>query len=389
VAKLIQDGAALGIGVREVDLTRTSDVGRFIDLPFALYRAQPLWTPPLRSEMRERMNPARNHFFRHSEAVFMVAERRGSVVGRIAVLNHALYNEKHQDDTAFFHWFECVDDQAVADALFEAAAAWALGRGLRRVLGPMGFVQPEPPGILVRGFEHEGTANVPWHFPYYERLVLNAGFLPHSDHMSGYVDRSMPFPEKLVAYADASLQRWGLEVRAFSTKGELWDLAGRFYDAYLESFSAVPDFYPMIPEEFEALAGRMIELADPSTMKFLLRHGEVVGFLLAFRDITPGLRKARGNMLPFGWWHLMRSLARSDQCNIIALGVLPGHQMGGVNLALYSELIKTLWPSHYTRAEIVHVLETNLNTFGDMGSLGARWHKCHRVFGRDLGDATA
>ncbi|HMD61996.1 MAG TPA: hypothetical protein VKG78_11220, partial [Opitutaceae bacterium] len=88
---------------------------------------------------------------------------------------------------------------------------------------------------------------------------------------------------------------------------------------------------------------------------------------------------------PFGWWHLLRSLATSEQCNIIALGVLYEHRKGGANLALYSELIKTLWPSRFKRAEIIQVSAANISTHGDMGRLGAKWHKCHRVYGRELG----
>jgi len=377
--------ARLQVPVREVDLGCMEDVARFIDLPYRLYRREPLWTPPLRSEIRERMSPSTNGFFRHSEAAFFVADRSGPVVGRIAALSNRFYNEKHHNDTAFFYWFECVDDQSVADSLFAAAAAWARERGLRRIIGPLGFVQPDPPGILVHGFEYEGTANVPWNFPYYERLVARAGFEAHTDHMSGYLDRGFPYPEKLVAYADSSLERWGLTVRSFATKKELWAWAEPFYKAYLESFSEAADFYPMTPEEFEALAARMIGLASPSTMKVLLRGQELIGFLLAFRDITPGLRRARGDLLPFGWWHLLRSLATSEQCNIIALGVLYEHRKGGANLALYSELIKTLWPSRFKRAEIIQVSAANISTHGDMGRLGAKWHKCHRVYGRELG----
>ncbi len=375
------------VRVREVDLAQAADVRRFIEFPFELYRAAPQWTPPLRLEMRQLMDPRRNAFFRHSQAGFFTAERSGRVVGRIAALRHRFYNEKHQNDTAFFHWFECIDDAAVAHALFAAAEAWAGERGCRRMLGPIGFIQPDPPGILVTGFEHEGTMNVPWHFPYYERLVTTAGFAPHTDYISGYFDRSYPYPAEMIARADAAREKWGYTVKSFQTKKELWAWTERFFKTYLEAFSEVADFYPMSPPEFETLATNMLQVADPAAIKLVLRGDDVIGFLLSFRDVTPGLRRARGNLLPFGWWHLLRNLQTSRQCNIIALGVLPRHQKGGANLALFAELVRTLFASKFERAEIVQIVRSNLNTYGDMSRLGAKWDKCHRVFRREFAAA--
>jgi hypothetical protein len=377
--------AATGpVTIREISLAAKTDVARFIGFQFELYRGVPQWTPPVWLEMEEFLDPGKNGFFAHSTGGFFLAERAGATVGRIAALRQRFYNEKHQNDTAFFYWFESVDDAAVAAALFAAAEAWARARGLRRMLGPIGFTQPDPPGILVRGFEHEGTMNVPWHFPYYERLVTAAGFAPHTDYLSGYLDRSMAFPQELVTHGEAARQRGGYTIKAFKNKAEMRAWVPRFFRTYLDAFASVPDFYAMSPREFEVLVDKMLLIADPSALKLLLEHGEVLGFLLSFRDITPGLRKSGGRLLPFGWWHILRSLRQTRQCNIIALGVLPERQKGGANLALIAELLNTLKASRYDRAEIVQIVGGNMNTHGDMTRLGAKWDKCHRVFRREF-----
>lgn len=375
--------------VREVDLADHRQVARFIKLPFDLYRGVPQWTPPLKMDMQRLMDPRRNAFFRHSQAGFFLAERGGRPAGRIAAIRQRFYNEKHHNDTAFFYWFESVDDSAVSAALFTAAEDWARSRGCRRMLGPIGFTQPDPPGILVRGFEHEGTVNVPWHFPYYERLVEAAGFASHTDYLSGYFDRSFKVPADLMAQADQAAARWGYTVRGYRTKKEMWEWVSRSFDTYLEAFGTVPDFFPMSPEEYEKLAEDMITLAEPSAMKVLFRGEELHGFLLGIRDITPGLRRARGRLLPFGWWHLLRSLRASRQCNIIGLGVVPGHRRGGANLVLFASLIRTLSALDMDRAEIVQVVASNINTTGDMTRFGARWDKCHRVYRREFDPAPA
>lgn len=372
------------VSVREIDLANRRDVARFIEFPFQLYRAVPQWTPPLRLEMAELMDPKKNGFFVHSTGGFFLAERGGAVVGRIAALRQRFYNEAHQNDTAFFYWFESVDDQAVADALFGAAEAWARARGLRRMIGPVGFTQPDPPGILVRGFEHEGTMNVPWHFPCYERLVTATGWVPHTDYLSGYLDRSMTFPAELVTHGTAAAARGGYTIKQFKDRAEMRAWVPKFFRTYLDSFASVPDFFAMSSREFESLVEKMLLVADPAVIKLVLQGGQVLGFLLSFRDITPGLRRSRGRLLPFGWWHLLRSRATSRQCNVIALGVLPGLQRGGANLALITELLTTLRDSTYERVEIVQIVGGNLNTHGDMTRLGARWDKCHRVYRREF-----
>jgi hypothetical protein len=376
--------AAGAITVREIDLAAKAEVARFIDFPFGLYRDVPQWTPPLRLEMAELMDPRKNGFFDHSAGGFFLAERAGAVVGRIAALRQRFYNEKHQNDTAFFYWFESVDDQGVADALLGAAEAWARERGLRRMIGPIGFAQSDPPGILVRGFEHEGTMNVPWHFPHYERLVTAAGYAAHTDYLSGYFDRTMKFPGEVATHGASALQRGGYTIKRFKDKAELRAWAPQFFRTYLEAFTHVPDFFAMSPREFEALMDKMLLVADPAVIKLLLEGDEVLGFLLSFRDITPGLRRSGGRLLPFGWWHLLRSRAQSRQCNVIALGVLPERQKGGANLALFAELLSTLRDSAYDRAEIVQIVGGNLNTHGDMTRLGAKWDKCHRVYRREF-----
>ncbi|MEY2882161.1 MAG: hypothetical protein RLZZ15_4541 [Verrucomicrobiota bacterium] len=372
------------LAVREIDLADARAVARFIGFPFRLYRGVPQWTPPLRLEMAELMDPRKNGFFDHSTAGFFLAERDGETVGRIAALRQRFYNEAHQNDTAFFYWFEAVDDEGVARALLAAAEAWARARGLRRMIGPIGFTQPDPPGILVRGFEHEGTMNVPWHFPYYERLLLAAGAEPHTDYLSGYLDCRAAPPPELIAHGRAALARGGYAIKGFASRAELRAWAGRFFPIYLAAFESVPDFFAMSPREFNALMDRMLLVADPAAIKLLLAGDEVLGFLLSFQDLTPGLRRSGGRLLPFGWWHLWRSRARSRQLNIIALGVLPEKQKGGANLALIAELLATLQRSRYARAEIVQIVGGNMNTHGDMTRLGARWDKCHRVFGREF-----
>ena len=376
--------AAPSIVTREIDPSHRTDVDRFIELPFRLYRDCPCWTPPLRVEMRDRMDPRKNKFFEHSSAAFILAEKAGAVVGRIAVLKHRFYNEVHQNDTAFFYWFEAENEQPVADALFAAAESWARSRGLRRLLGPIGFIQPDPPGILVRGFEHEGTVDVPWHFPYVENLVTGAGLAQHRDYLSGYLARNVPLPPALAKTGAQTLQDLGYRSLLLGGRREIKSWAGQFYETYLTAFETVPDFYAMSLRDFEDLMDRLSLVIDVQRSQGITDGENLVGFILCFRDITPGLRRARGRLFPFGWWHLLLSRLRSKQCNIIAMGVLPAYQKGGANLGMLAEFLRTVRNGNDDRTEIIQIVDGNLNTHGDMSRLGASWDKVHRVYRREF-----
>jgi hypothetical protein len=380
--------AAPSIATRVIDSSLRADVDRFIELPFRLYRDSPCWTPPLRVEMRDRMNPRKNKFFEHSSAAFILAEKAGAVVGRIAVLKHRFYNEVHQNDTAFFYWFEAENEQPVADALFAAAESWARSRGLRRLLGPIGFIQPDPPGILVRGFEHEGTVDVPWHFPYMGNLLTAAGFAQHRDYLSGYLERGIPLPPALAKTGAQTLQDLGYRSQLLGDRREIKSWAGQFYDTYLTAFEAVPDFYAMSQRDFQDLMNRLSLVIDVKRSQGITDGENLVGFILCFRDITPGLRRARGRLFPVGWWHLLLSRLRSKQCNIIAMGVLPAYQKGGANLGMLAEFLRTVRSGGDDRTEIVQIVDGNLNTHGDMTRLGASWDKVHRIYRREFANIT-
>ena len=132
-----------------------ADLRRFIDLPYRLHRGDPTWVAPLRMDVRAILDRRRNPFFEHAEAEYYLAERDGAVVGRIAAIRNDAHGAFHPEErhVGFFGFFECVNDQAVADALFGAAAAWLKDRGLTTLRGPTSFSTNDECGLLVDGFD--------------------------------------------------------------------------------------------------------------------------------------------------------------------------------------------------------------------------------------------
>jgi hypothetical protein len=371
--------------IQRLDPTDRSDVRRYVEFPFQLYRDSPLWVPPFVNEVRTQLDPQRHPFYQHSEAAFFLALEGKDVVGRIAVLDNARYNEVHDKRTAFFYQFEAVDDRTVSQALFDAAFDWARGRGLDLIWGPKGFMSGDGQGMLVEGFEHRPAIGIAYNFPYYGELLGSAGLEKKFDFLSAYMDREMSLPERFLEVAERVKRRSGFHSVNFRTKAELRAMIPRVAAVYNDSFVEVQGYVPMTDVEAQAVGERILAIADPSLIKLLMKGDEIVGFVLAYPDVSAALQRCRGRMWPTGWIHLMREFRRTRWVNFNGAAILEKYRGLGGNALLYSELYYTLIDHpQYDYADLVQVQETNTRMVQELQALGVKLYKRHRVYERAL-----
>lgn len=366
--------------IRAIDHNDTTNIKRFADLPYQIYRNQPLWVPPMRSEVELLFDRDRHPFYETSEAQFILAERGGETIGRLVVLDNRDYNEYTGRSDAFFCYFESVEDQAVAEALFEAGISWARSRGLTRMIGSRGLLHGDGLGILVEGFQHLPALGIPYNPPYYAEMLETIGFRKLHDYHSGYLTDQYELPERLHRIAERVKQRRRYWVREFRTKDELRDAAPLIREVYNTAFAEAPDFYPMGEREVELVAERLLVVARPDLIKLVYQDRDLVGFLFAYPNIGPGIRRARGRMLPFGWIPILWELRTTRRLDINGVGVMPEHQGAGANAVMYAELERALRGSRFTHADTVQVRDDNLKSMGDNTALGVTWYKRHRIY---------
>jgi len=372
--------------VRRLDTTRRKDRRQFIRFPFDLYQDYPQWVPPLIPDMRLALNRGRYPFYRTSEADFYVAEKDGQTLGRIAVLENRPYNDFHKTRTAFFYYFEAVDDAQVARALFDAAFAWARKRGMDHIVGPNGLLRGDGHGLLVEGFEHRPAVGIAYNPPYYERLVLDAGFSQSHDYFSGYLDRSYVLPQRFRRVAERVKAKRGYWVRSFTSKRELLELVPAFHKVYQEAFVQVWGYYPVTEAEIETLVRRIASIADPRLIKVVMKGQEPIGFAIAYPDVSAALQRVRGRLWPFGWIHLMVEAKRTRWINFNGVGILPEYQGAGANVMLYNEISETFQNNkfRFQHGDFVQVADSNIESLGEAAALGISWYKRHRVYQRPL-----
>ena len=268
------------------------DLRRFVDLPWRLYdaRRHPQWVPPLRMAVHDALDRKRNPFYRDADRELFLAVRDGAVVGRIAAIENRAHNRFHGDRVGFWGFFECVDEQPVADALFAAAERWLAGRGLDTLRGPMNPSTNYECGLLVQGFEHRPSFMTAWNPPYYDALCTGAGLQKARDLLGFWFDgetTGYALPEFVARQAERALSSGRLTFRDMDPARFDEEVAG-LWAIYNDAWERNWGFVPMSEAEFLHMAKDMKSLLDPRFAFVAELEGEPVGFMLGAPGLQPG-----------------------------------------------------------------------------------------------------
>jgi len=277
----------LPVAIERVEHPRGAPARHFIKFPHTLYQGCEQWVPWFNRSMRNLF--ARKHpFFSHSDADFFVAMRNGSCVGRIAVLHNRPLNEKLGEQSASFYFYDAIDDQSVSSALFDTAARWARDRGLGKLTGPTLFGAATGHGILIDGFEHRAAMTMMnYNYPYYRDHIESAGFRKRRDYVSAsLIPTTFVLPDKIRRVAEIALKRGHFEVIRFKSKRELRAIGDRVGEMYNDVLTSFNEGHRLTEKEIEMAIDDLIMIADPELIKLLTYQDRIVGFLLAFPDLS-------------------------------------------------------------------------------------------------------
>lgn len=375
------------INVEKIDTRNKAHTRRFIKIPFRLYSTCKQWVPPLLMDVNTQLNREKHPFYEHSDADFFIVTRDGRDVGRIAALENKPFNKYHGTHKANFYLFECEDDQEAANALFERVFDWSKERGLDTVIGPKGLSPFDGYGIQFEGYEHrQMMMMMNYNYPYYNTLVQNLGFEKEVDFISCYINRKIfKMPERVHSIAKRVEQRGILKVHTFKNRNDLLkNWAHKIGRVYNDTFINNWEYYPLTEREVQFTVDNVLLVADHRLIKIITHNDDVVGFVLAFPDISAALKRARGHLLPFGILDFLIEMKRTKWLSLNGAGILPEFQGRGGNALLYTEMEKTLNDYSFTEAELTQVAETAVQMRRDLINLGGKPYKNHRVYVKHL-----
>jgi GNAT superfamily N-acetyltransferase len=374
--------------IEKVDTNNKTQVKRFVQFYYDLYKDCPQWVPPLFVDAYLPLNRKKHPFFEHSEADFFLAVQDGKVVGRICAGENKLFNEYHKTRNAQFYFFDTIDDLEVAKMLFEAAFDWARKRGLDTMIGPKGLSPFDGYGILVEGFEHRQMMTMMnYNYDYYPKLVEALGFEKEVDFVSCYLPaEAFKIPERVERIAQWAIKRGNLWVKHFKSKKELVGWAQRIGRMYNKTFINNWEYYPFTQGDVDYAVQNVFMVADHRLIKLIMHGDDIVGFLFAFPDASAALQRAKGRLFPFGIVDILLEMKRTKTVSGNGMGVLPEFQGTGGNALLYYELGKTVLDNYdFKFVEMTQVAETTRQMRADLKNLNGVEYKNHRIYRRVIG----
>jgi len=358
---------------------------KFVDLPFHLYQKTAQWVPPLSTDKYSIFNAKTNPLIANNDVDFLLAlDLQNNPIGRVAVFINQKYNEFNNDNTAFIHLFESVNDPTVSRELFLQAEEWAKNKGGVKLTGPKGFTPLDGMGLLVNGFEITPGLGLPYNFDYYPGLFLLSGFTPKTDIVSGFLDTSVELNEKIHRVARLVQEKKGFSVRNFNSRASLAAYIPKFMKMYNDSLKGTTGNVPLSKNENKTMTNQLLWFANPKLIKIIEKDNHPVGFLLAYPDITTAIQKMNGNLFPFGWLRLLYESRKTTHVNINGAAILEEYRgMGGTAL-LYSEMFNSVKNNGYKTAEVVQIGIENEKMQLEMRSMGIDFYKTHRMYEKYL-----
>ncbi|MGD0101847.1 MAG: GNAT family N-acetyltransferase [Acidobacteriota bacterium] len=360
------------------------DLRQFIRLPWKIYRNDPYWVPPLLLDMKTLLNREKHPFFQHSSAEFFLARRDGELVGRIAAIQNNNHNNYHGERTAFFGFFESVNEKEVAAALLEQAASWARSRGLVQLRGPMNYSTNETLGLLVEGFDSSPCLMMTHNPPYYQELIESAGFEKAMDLYAWWLLTERGLNPKIVRVGEKVLKDQGIQVRTINMK-KFREEVKTIKKIYNDAWSTNWGFVPMTDAEFEHMAKDLKTIVDPRVLLIAEKDGEPLAFSLALPDFNQALKKVNGRLFPFGLAKLIYYGRQVRQVRVLALGIVKKVQnWNGLGAALYYESFRRGVAAGYRSCEFSWTIESNDLINRSMQLFGAEIYKRYRIYQKAL-----
>jgi hypothetical protein len=374
------------ISIEVVDTRSKSKVNEFIQLHYRLYKGHPQWVPPFIDDIKLMLNTEKHPFYEHSEGESFVAKRGEEVVGRIMVLENKPFNRYHDTHKAQFYLFDCVEDQEVANCLFNTAFEWCHKHKLDTVVGPKGLSPFDGYGVQIEGFEHRQMMTMMnYNFPYYPELFDRGDFQKEVDFVSCKLpENGFVLPEKVREIARRLKERGKFKVSQFRTKKDLKTYADRIGQAYNKTFVNNWEYYPLSEREIKFVVDNIMMVAVPPLIKLITYNDEVIGFLLGFPDISGSLQRHGGRITPWGLADIMIDLKRSRSLSLNGVGVLPEYHGRGGNALMYYEMEQTIKDFKYQHIELTQMAETAVQVRRDLVTAGAIPYKNHRIYTRKV-----
>lgn len=372
------------IDVRE--LKTRPDMREFIYLPEKLHKDHLNWVPPIYMDEWKYFNPKKNKAFSYCPTTLLLAYRDGKLVGRIMGIINTRFNEHRKERLARFGYLEAIEDQEVVHALLGRVEEWARGLGMTRIIGPYGFSDQDPEGYLIEGFEHRATIATYYNFEWLPGMVEKEGYTKDIDYYVYKLAVPRELPEFYHKIFERAQKRGNFKVVEFRKRKELKPWIHPILELLNECYtgSNIYGFAPLDEKERDDLARRYMPILDPRFIKMVTKDGEPASFVIGIPDMTAGIQKARGRLLPFGFLHILRAAKKTKQLDLLLGAVKDKYRGMGADVMMGFKMLTSAREAGFDYLDSHHEMESNVKVRGEMEKMGGRVYKRFRVFQKNL-----
>lgn len=338
------------------------ELKRFVRFGIDLYNKSPYYVPPLIADEVETLLPDKNPAFDYCEAQAFMAYRDGKPVGRIVGIINKVVNQRSGTDEARFGFVDFIDDDDVVDALFSAVSQWAREKGMTSIVGPMGFTDMDHEGMLVEGFDEMGTMATIYNYPYYPLQLERLGFKKEIDWVEYRVGVPDDVPDKFKRIAAIVREKYGLRSIKFTSRKKIKEQYGRaLFELINEAYDGLYGYSPLNDRQIDYYVSKYIGIVRLDCLSVIVdSQGKLVALGLSMPSLSQALRKSRGRLLPFGWYHLLRGIhGRNDVVDLLLIAVKKEYMNRGVNALIFEDLIPIFKREGFREAESNIELEGN------------------------------
>lgn len=370
-------------------VTTKSELKRFIRFNYEFYKDNPYSVPDLYDDMLNTFSPKKNAAFEFCEADYFLALRDGKIVGRVAAIINRRANEKWNRKTVRFGWIDFIDDMEVSTALIDTVKQWGKERGMTEIEGPLGFTDMDAEGMLVEGFDQLSTMATIYNYPYYPQHMERLGLSKSADWVEMKIYVPDAIPEKHRRISDIIAKRYNLHIRKLKSKKEVrqsgvaHDIFRLINDAYTPLFG----YSRMAERQIDQYVKMYVPVLDLRMVSIVENEqNEIVAVGISMASLSRALQKAKGRLLPFGWYHLLKALMwkRPKVLDLLLVAVRPDYQGKGVNALLFTDLIPVYKELGFEYAESNPELEMNEKVQNQWQYFKTEQHKRRRCFKADI-----
>lgn len=373
----------MSITVKEV--TTKQEMKQFVYLPEKIHANHKGWVPPFYADDARTFDPARNLSHDYCDHIYALAWEDGKPVGRIAGIINRRYNQNANVMHARFGYVEVPDRIEVLSALLTFVEGWARGKGMTKLVGPMGFTEEDPEAFIIEGFDEVTNLATNQNFPSIPEYMLQLGYAKEVDYFVYKIDIKAAMNEDYHKLYKWVKRNKDFHLKEFTSKKELWHYIVPIFKLMNESFMVLYGYSPFTEQEIVAFVKRYMPGVDPRFIKCVVNNAdEVIGFIIGIPNMSPGIIKARGRLFPFGFIHILKARNTSKKLDLYMGAVKEEYRSKGIDVLMGWRMLEEAHNAGIEFIDTHHELETNTAVRSEMERGGGKIYKRYRIYQKGL-----